>query len=844
MKINILFILISLSFFFSVQASEPKDSTLIKINSFIEKYNRYSKLFPQEKVYMHFDNSDYFIGENMWFKAYVVMAGENNLSPLSTTLYVELVAPEGRILETQKLKIIGGQADGCFVLDKPLYGGFYEVRAYTRLMLNQDKEYLFSRVFPFYEKVQENGDYTKNLRPLPNSLRVPGERKEFIQKQKVELSFFPEGGNLIAGLTSDVAFKATGKYGENLQVQGNIEDADGNIITSLATAYQGMGRFKFTPQKGNYIAKVAYGKKTYTFNLPEILPMGYVIHVEHAENSILVVRIQKSPGLPDDTLGIVISCRGKLYVSDDVVFTNNAKEFSIPDTLLPTGISQITLFNQNGNVLSERMVFINHQDQLSISVTQDKTAYNPYEQVNLDFQIKDVKERPANTYFSLAVRDGANSIHNAYGESALTCLLLSSELKGYIENPGYYFESNSQERSNALDLLMLTQGWSRYVWTKMINVDKEFMNNPIEKCLVVEGKVLIPKRKSKHKEGIDVRMVLNLPDNKVQQGSCVTDSSGEFNFAVPDFCGNTNLVLQTKKGDKTKSNGIILNRFFSPGFKTYDYTETQLLATEIISPDSIEQNVKTDSITESETGIDDESNLPIDQRMNKINEIMVEAKKKFRFEGSGLSSATIAYDVQETTQEMIDKENYEPVDLFEYLMKINRYFNYDINSDEAYYKRKRVIFILNNISTVMDPLAYGELKSLAVADIETVTIDERTNVCLYLPTELCSNSIPNMMIIHVYTNQKYVQGRFRPTPGVRCTIYKGYTCAKEFYSPDYSQKYLPEEADFRRTLYWNPYVKTDEEGKVKVTFYNNSTCKKLDISAETVTVTGEIGVLK
>ena len=226
MKKTIPLILAFLSFLFSANAQEPEDSTSIKINSYIEKYSWYSRLFPQEKVYIHFDNSAYYIGEIMWYKAYVVMAAGNNLSPLSKILYVELVTPEGSILETQKVKITDGQADGCINLNQILYNGFYEIRAYTRYMRNWDDESLFSRVFPVYGKVRKDGEYTRSIRPLNPSLRVPGEREEYSQKNKVELSFFPEGGNLVSGLNSSVAFKATGKSGENLLVFGNIEDLD------------------------------------------------------------------------------------------------------------------------------------------------------------------------------------------------------------------------------------------------------------------------------------------------------------------------------------------------------------------------------------------------------------------------------------------------------------------------------------------------------------------------------------------------------------------------------------------------------------------------------------------
>src|ERR1035437_3002283 len=217
MKINRLY-LISL-FILSItllQNLSAQDSTAIrKLNSYASHFNIFANDYPQEKVYLHFDNTAYYLGETLWFKGYVVTTERNALSQLSKTLYVELITTEGNVLETQKLKIVNGQCNGNFLICDSLFSGFYEVRAYTRYMLNQDKESLFSRVFPVYEKPKKkNGDYSNpRRRERNNSQRIPQFRKEYEQKGKLALSFYPECGNLVMGMNSKVAFKATGKEG-------------------------------------------------------------------------------------------------------------------------------------------------------------------------------------------------------------------------------------------------------------------------------------------------------------------------------------------------------------------------------------------------------------------------------------------------------------------------------------------------------------------------------------------------------------------------------------------------------------------------------------------------------
>src|SRR5665647_1125977 len=202
-KYSILF----LCFFCQTIQSQQDSTALRKLSSFAKKINTFSKEYPQEKVYLHFDNTAYYLSETLWFKGYVVTAAGNALSPLSKTLYVELVSPEGNILETKKLKIENGQCHSDIKLPtSSSFAGFYEVRAYTRFMLNWEKEYLFSRVFPVYDKPVEEGFYRHIITERSPSQKVPQIRKEFEQKGNIAMSFYPEGGNLVKGLKSKVAF--------------------------------------------------------------------------------------------------------------------------------------------------------------------------------------------------------------------------------------------------------------------------------------------------------------------------------------------------------------------------------------------------------------------------------------------------------------------------------------------------------------------------------------------------------------------------------------------------------------------------------------------------------------
>ena len=280
-------VLIKSSFFLlimTIQALPAQDITAIhKIKSFSQHFEAFSKSYPQEKVYLHFDNTSYYLGESIWFKAYAVGAGRNSLSNMSKILYVELLNSEGYIVETKKLKLENGECHGDFKLNASNYGGFYEVRAYTRYMLNFDVANYFSRIFPVYDTPKIPEVYTALITERPNSQRIPKIRPENNQKEQLSLNFFPEGGNMIQDVTSKVAFKATTLNGENASISGSVFNERNEKLMDINTENKlGTGSFEFTPAAGKYYAKVSCNGHEYRFNLPVAQPKGYVMTINNS----------------------------------------------------------------------------------------------------------------------------------------------------------------------------------------------------------------------------------------------------------------------------------------------------------------------------------------------------------------------------------------------------------------------------------------------------------------------------------------------------------------------------------------------------------------------------------
>ena len=818
-----------------------------KMADFVANINKFNYLYPQEKVYLHFDNTGYFLGETIWFKAYITVAEDNRLSELSKVLYVELLTPEGKIVETQKLKIDSGQARGGVLLKNRYFPGYYQVRAYTRCMLNFGENVIFSRVFPVYAQAGQagngiyKGDVFKEINIKPYNMRKQ------VKSNDLNLAFFPEGGNLITGITSTVAFKATDKEGKDINVTGRIYNSSDELITTFSSLYQGMGSFVLQPDGNKLIAKINCDGKDYKFNLPESKQEGYVMRIDNLHPETLTMLVEKTPNLPAQTLGITFTCREKVYVFQTFEMdSTNQYTFRLSKKDLPQGVFQITLFTPQGEVMAQRQAFVNNNIQfLPVKATQIHSSFKPFSPIAIDFEIKDENNKPVETIFSLSIRDDSTIIKTNYTDNILYNQLLSSDLKGYIENPAYYFETDDNQHRMALDLLMLVQGWTRYSWKQSTGVEPFHVKQWIEKGLMIEGSVLSYQKMSPQ-EDIEVTLWTSQQGSS-QKGKCITDKEGKFNLEFADFTGTCGLSLSADRKDKNGKYSLIDSRFtidrnFSPPPLPLDYYETHPVDSvknekiKVSTPEKLaEVKVQTDTLGFQELSIDKSQEKGIKSII--LPELVVIEKKPAR-QALLDNPNLIVHDVKREIDNFLDKGEIESRNVFEYLENVDPYFTYSYMDPQSYkhrefavydgtpgmaiysfYDKKPVFFCIHSLS----PLNQGS-QPLNVADLHMDEIE-------YIAIE-SYKSIGNIVHIDIILNES---GRARYLPkGLRNTYFEGFAQPVEFYSPDYSSATLPE-PDVRRTLYWNPDVKTDSLGQVSVHFYNNATCKKISISAEGLT---------
>lgn len=492
----------------SISAQSHKD--IASVDSLAARVERFGTGLPQEKVYLHIDNTCYFVGDTIWYKAYVTRSDKGWLTDLSKIMYVELLTPDGYLVERQQLKMEDGTAHGTFTLTDSLYAGYYELRAYTRWMLNfgrhehphskytenmfynkqmakdffRDYDKLYSRVFPVFDHPKETGRYAKDmtLRPMRRYYKA---RKG---KPEIDLRFYPEGGHLIEGTDGHVAFEINDEEGKHLDAELSIIDSDGKEVARTRTLNRGRGVFTLTDMKPDdkYKARLHYQDYDYEVKLPEVEKEGYALHVER-KDSVLRMIIQGSTESKEE-LGIQIQCNGVSKAFRKLSPADMRKDtVDIFWASLPTGVNQITVFNGEGRIYADRLFFVNHHnyDQPLITVEGIKQEYTPFELIEL--RMKLLRHHDADV--SLAIRDHATDETTYDNGTMLTEMLLASEIKGFVETPRWYFEADDSLHRHALDLLMMVQGWRRHDWRMMAGLEHTQFEFLPEKIQTLSGSV-------------------------------------------------------------------------------------------------------------------------------------------------------------------------------------------------------------------------------------------------------------------------------------------------------------------------------------------------------------------
>lgn len=886
MKICRIYTLLHLFFlnsFVLISAQETPDSIFAR---YFRNAQTFADTYPREKVHLHFDNTSYYLGDTLWFKAYVTMSEGNLPTVISKPLYVELLDQLGNVKERQIVELNKGEGCGQIIMNSSYLSGYYEVRAYTRWMLAFDEKEYFSRTFPIYQKLQGRIGSEKMIGTyyMDESMKQRPQMKD----DTLALRFFPEGGSLVCGLPSIVGFEAESKEEGMVSVEGMVLAKDGSVLTRFRTLHDGMGYFSYTPAEEPATVKVEHNGKTYHFALPEALPEGYVMHVANDKN-FLDIQVTRSSMSLNDTLAIFVSQQGRAVTFGKADFGSlQTLQTEIPTQKL-SGVIQISLITIHGAILCERLCYVFPSEQLEIKTSSINSSkiYEPFVPIRYRVSVKDESGCPVHTKLSVSVRDVLNSDYRQYDNNIYTDLLLTSDLKGYIHQPGYYFVDRSPQRLRNLDALLLVRGWRKYDMEQIIGVRTFVPTHLPETQLVLHGKISsYVRQKAKSDMLISI---LAKRDTLSIAGYTLSDSLGYFDIPVENFDGKMDVLIQTqKKGSKHNKETVVhLYRNFSPPLRRYDHRE---LFPVFMDVDSLRaQAALADSLFDDSIMKQDDSYL--------LSEVKVKAKKRHhgsiqRFE----QSISAYYDVPLLLDEMRDR-GLHVENIATFLSQVNP--NIVLNSFEieqragekfyaasARYGSSWILYLINGkLATIQERRLYleddldaiqsitlcegkGALDRIDFQNSQVSINDYQTLNEEYLEVDWKYEKKDTFRLKNVWEAERdkmyqrfgdkvdrissscicYINTvddwkkdkKYGGSWGIRRTQIQGYTQPLEYYSPVYPDRIQIPWNDHRRTLYWNPNLETDEHGEAIINCYNGGSSAFPIVDIETLCDDGRV----
>ena len=900
-----------------------------------------SRTQVQEKVYLHTDNQCYFVGDTLWYKAYVVRADNLHLTDMSRLLYVELLSPDGMLVERQTIVVNPkGYTCGQFALTDSLYSGYYELRAYTRWMLNfnvrehyyrTDETWsfynkkmaadyyrvwdgLYSRVLPVYSKPEQAGDYDARRMYQRPKTRLPR-----VKKDDLIVTFYPEGGHLIEGVANRIAFDITDQHGEAVNIKGTIT-ADGQQPIAIQTEYMGRGSFTVTPTDKRMKATFTWRDKEWDVRLPKSEEQGAAFCLDGNRLTI------SSRLLPrDKEYGISILCRGALKHFQRVDLSSPTVTVDLPIEQLPSGVADVTLFDSDGQIIADRLFFVNNHEHDSAIITSDiqkSKTYAPYEHIEVPIQLQGVSE-PTN--FSISIRDSYTDEPTYDNGNLMTDLLLSSELRGFIAYPAHYFEADDAEHRRHLDLLMMVQGWRKYKWQELSEGEREMRYQP-EKTLTLEGAVykmlnltpVEPDEVSAWQDGVGMRarktddeteyvdpwaetgesdgletvadasidtnpysddieyadmssvndhlgvnhgnlkrevlVEAEISVNGEYAGSIQKTQGGRFLFEIPPFYGLAYLNMKAykvqdsiKKNMLSRSDAKILDEDAFPDF----YIKRDLFYPMFTHDYTFYEKHQPD-IDLEEMLIDTISDWSMENDVHLLQNVNVQGRRRGR-RAIDWNKPAYVVDAYDLYNDITDRGlSFGKLDMRQFPVQVCKYLFGNMNRPVSYNVDGRLegATYYRNYSPLSDSSSEAESAGLFRANRTSQYVYKQLKLKRIQKVRIFTDYEPrtedSLMVYGTYTPDATVDLSLIPDDGVQPTfrdrhiIFRGFNMAEQFYSPDYSRQKPAEPTDYRRTLYWNPNARCDEEGRFTASFYNNGKDTRITMTAAGIATDGRL----
>ncbi|MDB5132205.1 MAG: TonB-dependent receptor [Mucilaginibacter sp.] len=758
---------------------------------------------PIEKVHLHLDKSYYAAGDDIWFKAYVIAGSKHELSGVSSVLNVELIDYNGLVKQYIKLPLVSGLTWGDFKLPDTLSAGNYRIVAYTNWMRNAGSAYFFDRTIYIGNAImQDQSTKAGNLKSVNHG------KRQTLNKNpgpgKVNIQFFPESGSLVYGIESRIAFKAVGADGSGKDITGLVVDDQNHEVSRFSSRHLGMGAFTLQPVSGKtYKAFITYadGSKN-SVDLPVPLISGYVLHVDNTDPLYIEIKIEAGPGLGRENdnggINLIAQSNGEIYYAARSKSMRSFFTTTIPKSKFPSGIVQFTLFSLAGEPLNERLVFVQNPDELNLSIAASGNIFARQGKTKVGIEVKNEQGKPVFGNFSVSVIDETKVPVDETAESTIISnLLLTSDIKGYVEKPNYYFTSINERTREDLDVLMLTQGYRRFQWKQILNNTYPPIVYEPENSLAITGRLKTLGDKP-------------LPNGKVSllsssQGffmlDTVSDSQGYFAFKNLQFKDSVKFVVQSRTNKNKTNVKIEMDTIAQMPVVSY-----KSLASQKMDNDTVASAY----LTNSKKIYDEQIKYGIGNHPIALREVKIKEKKilpnSSNLNGPGnADQVLLAKDINTGCATIANCLGVKLTGVF------FQYDMYGVGHPATYRHGIPVSIKVKVDGFTVDAETLNSLPPEIVESVEVLRSGAFTSIY--------GGEGYNGLILINTKKGSFIGGRL--TSNIVSFIPKGYYKAREFYSPQYDDPKVNKQiAGLRTTIYWNPNIATDKNGKASFEYFN------------------------
>jgi tonB-dependent receptor plug domain-containing protein len=826
---------------------------------------------PKEKLYLHLDKPFYGAGEKIWFKGYLVNAITHQDNAQSNFIITELINRSDSIVERKKIRRDSLGFHNAFTLPATLPAGDYYLRGYSNWMLNEDPDFFFSRnikignsidntivssieyqqeddthytakikftsnVQAVFEnttikylylengkiknkgkkKTDENGWISISLpdlkSPVARRIEVEFDDPQYIYKRTFHLpvftndfdvKFFPEGGALINIPHQNVAFKAQGADGFSKEIEGFLFNSKGDTLTNFRSEHNGMGIFTMNPVNNEtyYVTVRTNDSITKRFDLPAIEPKGISIAMSHYKQEIRY-EIQKTEATEwPQKLFLLAHTRGKLAILQPI---NPKRTFGkMNDSLFTEGITHFMLIDEQGNALSERLIFVPDHKPNQWQITTDQPTYGKREKVSLQIAAKDSEGNPVEGTFSVSITDRKSIQPDSLTDNILSNLLLTSDLKGYVEDPAFYFLNQDARTLRSIDYLMMTHGWRRHKMENVLRTPSLNFTNYIEKGQTISGRIMGFFGANVKKGPI---CVLAPKYNII--ATTETDEKGQF-IVNTSFRDSTTFLVQARTKKGFAGVDILMD---PPQYPVATHKAPYFNGATTFMEDYL-MNTR------------DQYYMEGGMRVYNLKEVTVTAKRERPSSKSIYTGGINTYTVEEDRLQGYGQTAFDAA---------SRLPSVTItNGSEIHIRNNSEPAII-----VIDDIVYEDasdiLKDIQVSDMSSISLLRGADAVILGP-----RASGGAVVITLKDPRNLPA---RPAQGIITYTPLGYSESVEFYHPTYDtpEKKNAQRSDFRSTVYWNPELRLDAEGKATIEYYTPDSTAPEDIIIEGVDKNGKV----